>query len=70
MTQSQYDQVLVRLTTLELAMNDILVSLRRLVSVGDVNAITTILQNDIASISLRVDAVEASVTALEEEPIR
>lgn len=67
-TETQYQQLLSRLTKTERTLNDIIAAIERFVSLQQVNEVFTVLQQDIASLTSDVEALTDRVETLEEEP--
>ena len=67
-TSNQQLEVLQRLTALEQHVNDLTVAINRMVSSADVQQVFTVLQTQIDDLTTTVTALEARVTAIEEEP--
>jgi hypothetical protein len=69
-TESSYNKILRRLTALESLANDILVALKRLASLQQVNELLVITQAKISALESTVNSLEERVTAIEEEPMK
>lgn len=67
LSESQYQNILTRLTALELATNDIITAINSLVSVQQVNALTVELQTSIETLQIDVAALLDRIESLEEE---
>lgn len=68
-TDTQYQNLLARLTALEQNQNDMMTAMGRFITLTQVNQINTILQTDIQTLESSVDALEARVQELESEPL-
>ena len=65
----QYQRVLRRLTTIEESLNNTFVAIDKFVTLGQVNQLLTILQQDLADVKQRLEALESRVDAIENEPM-
>ena len=65
----QYQRVLRRLTTIEESLNNTFVAIDKFVTLGQVNQLLTILQQDLADVKQRIEALESRVDAIENEPM-
>jgi polyhydroxyalkanoate synthesis regulator phasin len=68
-TDDQYARILARLTRIEEVLNDVLVAIGKFVTRSDVSQLTTLLQTELVDLRETVDALEARVETIEEEPI-
>ena len=68
-SNEQYEAILARLNAVENAFNDLAVALSRCVTIGQVQQLLVVVQQDLASVNADVDALEERVTAIEEEPL-
>ena len=66
---SEYNAVLARLTALENHINDLTTAINRVVSISEVQQLHTLLETQIADLTTTVTALQARVTAIEEEPL-
>jgi len=65
----QYQRLLARLTALEEHANDIATAIDSLVTMQEVRQLLVVLQTDLEDVQTNVDALEARVTLIEEEPL-
>lgn len=68
-SNEQYEAMLVRLNKLENAFNDLAIAIQRLATKDLVSQLLAVIQQDLASLSADVDALELRITAIEEEPL-
>jgi hypothetical protein len=68
-SMEQYEAILARLNKLENGFNDFAVALSRCATIGQVQQLLAIVQQDLASVNSDVDGLEQRVTAIEEEPL-
>lgn len=68
-TELQYNNLLKRITALELQANDTAVAIGNLVTLMQVNELKILLEADIQDFDARLQALENRITAIEEEPI-
>lgn len=68
-TETQYQTLLARVTALEQQANDQAVALDKFVTLSQINQLDTLNQQLIESLNQQVQAFEARLTAIEEEPL-
>ena len=68
-TETQYQTLLARITALELQANDQAVAMDKHITLSQVNEVSVLLQTLIDSLDTQVQALEARITAIEEEPL-
>lgn len=69
LTESKYINLLARVTALENTLNDTIVALSRLATINQVQELLVITQANIEALSIKVEALNERVTAIEEEPL-
>lgn len=65
----QYNLILARLNRIENVLNDTFVAMDKFVTLGQVNQLLTVIQQDIDDLRTRVTALEERVTSIENEPL-
>lgn len=68
-TEAQYMAVLQRLTALENTVNDIIVAMEKFVTLSQTNSLLTINAQELQVVRTDVEALEARVTNIENEPL-
>lgn len=68
-SDAQYNRLLSRLTQLENAHNDVIVAIDQFITLQQIQELLVITTADIQDLREQVDALEARVTGIEEEPL-
>ena len=68
-TDAQYNGLVNRQTALETAHNDVVVAMEVFITLGQMNQLLTIQQTLIDDLTVIVTALDARVTAIENEPL-
>jgi hypothetical protein len=68
-TNDQYNRLLARTSNLENGHNDIVTAIEAFITLGQMNQLLTLLQQQIDNVQIQVTALENRITAVEEEPL-
>jgi polyhydroxyalkanoate synthesis regulator phasin len=68
-TTDQYNLILARLNRIENVLNDTFVAMDKFVTLGQVNQLLTVVQQDIDDLRTRVASLEQRVASIENEPL-
>lgn len=68
-SNEQYEGILVRLNKLENSFNNLAVALSRCVTIGQVQQLLAVVQQDLTATNNSIEALDNRVTAIEEEPL-
>jgi polyhydroxyalkanoate synthesis regulator phasin len=68
-TTDQYNLILARLNRIENVLNDTFVAMDKFVTLGQVNQLLTVVQQDIDDLRTRVASLEERVASIENEPL-
>ena len=68
-TEAKYLNLLQRVVTLEETLNDAITAIGRLASINQVHELLVVIQSELNTINTTMTALEARVTAIEEEPL-
>lgn len=69
LTEAKYNRLLTRLKALESHANDLAVAIDQFITLGEVQELLVIAQQDNAALQNRVDSLEDRLTQVEEEPL-
>ena len=68
-TSNEYQVLLNRIAAAENALNDVFTAMENFITLSQVNQLNVINQTELAALRIEVDALQARVTSIEEEPL-
>lgn len=68
-TEDQYLRLLARVTKLEETSNDLIVAMGRFITQTEISQLMVLQDTEFATLTEQVNALEARITTIEEEPV-